>query len=149
VGKRNRKKFIGWPHWLFDLRICWIVGASLLCGCRSQLSDRLQSGQVLSWYGLQGRWVGEVTPAATSCGSATKGLMTIGGRGFAFDPFQGTTVVHGDVADDGRLNGKLARVGPGHQDLSITFNAVASTPDAINGMLQSGRCRWNVALHRG
>jgi hypothetical protein len=75
--------------------------------------------------------------------------MTIGQRGFAFDPFQSTAVVHGDVADDGHLKGKLVRAGPDHRDLSIVFDAVASRPDAIDGKLQSGRCRWNVELRRG
>jgi hypothetical protein len=75
--------------------------------------------------------------------------MTIGEHGFAFDPFQSVVVVHGDLADDGRLTGKLARVGPDHRDLSIVFDAAASPHNTIDGMLVSGRCRWRVALHRG
>ncbi|HEY7579427.1 MAG TPA: hypothetical protein VH855_17675 [Acetobacteraceae bacterium] len=149
LGKRNRKKIPERSGWRPCLRICGILGVGFVCACRSELSDMLQSGQVLSWYGLQGRWIGEVTPTVTSCGSPTEGLMTIGERGFAFDPFQSTAVVHGDVADDGHLKGKLVRAGPDHRDLSIAFDAVASTPDAIDGMLQSGRCRWTVELRRG
>jgi len=75
--------------------------------------------------------------------------MTIGEHGFAFDPFQGAAVVRGDVAKDNRIVGKTVRTGPGHQDLSITFEGTATTADTIDGLLLSGRCRWTVALHRG
>jgi len=75
--------------------------------------------------------------------------MTIGEHGFALDPFQGAAVVRGDVSEDGHLVGKLVRTGPGHQDLSVTFEGRGSTADTIDGLLQSGRCRWTVALHRG
>jgi hypothetical protein len=75
--------------------------------------------------------------------------MSIGHRRFAFDPFQGTTVVRGELSDGGHLDGKLVRQGPDHQDLSISFEAMAAGNDAINGTLQSGRCHWTVTLRRG
>ena len=75
--------------------------------------------------------------------------MSIGDKGFALDPFQSTTVVRGELRDGGHLNGKLVRQGPDHQDLSISFEAMAAGNDAINGTLQSGRCHWMVTLHRG
>jgi hypothetical protein len=149
VGKKNQKKILrNIPSPTYRLT-CWPLWLLLAGSCHSELSDTLQSGRVLSWSGLEGRWVGEVTPAAGSCGHTTKGLMTIGRHGFAFDPFQGAEVVRGDAATDGRLVGKLDRTGPGRQDLSITFEGTASTASTIDGVLQSGRCRWTVALHRG
>ena len=146
VGKKNQKKILAY---LSSHPTCWLLCLLLVGGCRGGLSDALQSGGVLPWNGLEGRWVGEVTPAAASCGPATKGLMTIGEHGFALDPFQGAEVVRGDVTKDGRLVGKLVRTGPGHQDLSVTFEGTASKVNTIEGLLQSGRCRWTVTLHRG
>ncbi len=148
VGKKNQKKILAHPR-SSDRTAWWLLWLLLVGGCHSELSDALQSGQVRSWNGLQGRWVGDVIPEAGSCGVATKGLMTIGEHGFAFDPFQGAEVVRGDVGKDSRLVGKLVRAGPGRQDLSITFEGKASTSDTIQGLMQSGRCRWTVALHRG
>ena len=121
----------------------------LLVGCEGDLGERLQSGQVLALQGLQGRWVGPVVPADPNCGSSTQGLMSIGENGFGFDPFQSTTVIRGEVTKDGHLSGKLIRQGGDHQNLSITFEGVASRSEAINGTLLSSRCRWTVALHRG
>ena len=145
VGKKNQKKILA----IVPLFPVFATSLLLTGGCHSELSDALQSGRVLSWNGLEGRWLGDVTPAAASCGPATKGLMTIGEHGFAFDPFQGSEVVRGDVAKDNRIVGKLVRTGPGHQDLSINFEGRASTANSIEGLLQSGRCRWTVALQRG
>jgi hypothetical protein len=71
--------------------------ATTLAGCHGDLGDRLQSGQVLDWHGLQGRWAGPVVPTDPTCGSTTQGLMTIGVKNFGFDPFQGTTVIQGEV----------------------------------------------------
>ncbi len=76
--------------------------------------------------------------------------MSIGGKGFGFDPFGSTTVIRGEVSDDGHLSGRLVRQGADHQDLSISFDAMgAAATDAISGTLQSGRCRWTVTLRRG
>ena len=58
-------------------------------------------------------------------------------------------MVRGDLGDDGHLSGRLIRQGADHQDLSISFEGMAAGTDAINGTLQSGRCRWTVTLHRG
>jgi hypothetical protein len=149
VGKNNQKKILPNIPSPPDRAASWLLCLLLLGGCHSELSNALQSGEVHSWNGLEGRWVGEVTPAAGSCGPTTKGLMTIGEHGFAFDPFQGAEVVRGDVAKDTRLVGRTVRTGPGHQDLSVTFEGTASTANNIEGLLQSGRCRWTVALHRG
>jgi hypothetical protein len=149
LGKKNQKKVLVPSATGPRLRTCWLCCAVLVWGCHSELSDRLQGGEVLSWYGLQGRWVGAVTPAETTCGPTTEGLMTIGAHGFAFDPFQSTAVLSGDVSDDGHLSGKLVRQGPDRRDLSLAFDGAATGHGAINGTLQSGRCRWKVTLHRG
>lgn len=148
MGKRNQKKILA-GSLMCHRPILTILYVLLAGGCHSRLSDGLQSGKVLAWSGLEGRWVGEVTPAAAACGPAAKGLMTIGEHGFALDPFQGAAVIRGDVSEDSRLVGKLVRTGPGHQDLSVIFEGKASTADTIDGLLQSGRCRWTVTLHRG
>jgi len=84
-----------------------------------------------------------------NCGSTTPGLLTIGEKGFGFDPFQSTTVLYGSVSADGRLKGALTRPGGDRQNLTISFEGIASGEDAIGGTLQSGRCRWTVNLHRG
>jgi hypothetical protein len=149
LGKKIQKKILAFFGPGHRLRICWAFCAALVWGCHSELSDRLQGGQVHSWHGLQGRWAGAVTPAEGTCGPATEGLMTIGPRGFAFDPFQSTAVISGDVTDDGHLSGKLVRQGPDRRDLAIAFDGMATARDAIDGTLQSGRCRWRVTLHRG
>jgi hypothetical protein len=126
-----------------------LILVPLLAGCSGDLGERLQSGQVLAWHGLQGRWVGSVVPVDPACGSTTEGLMSIGEKGFGFDPFQSTTVIQGTVSSDGHFSGKLARQGAEHQNLSIGFEATATGSDAIDGTLQSGRCHWTVTLHRG
>lgn len=120
-----------------------------LAGCGGDPGERLQSGRVLALLGLQGRWVGPVLPMDPACGSATQGLMSIGDKGFGFDPFQSTTVIQGEVGKDGRLNGSLARLGSDHQNLLITFEGAASGSETISGTLQSGRCHWSVTMHRG
>lgn len=147
TGQGKKKKVLGRPtaRQTYALLCCLLVCG----GCHSELSDKLQSGQTLSWYGLQGRWVGSVTPVDASCGPTTKGLMTIGEHGFAFDPFQSTQVIRGDIGERNQLFGKLALTGPEHQDLSLVFAGTAATADAIEGSLQSGRCHWTVTLHRG
>ena len=147
LGKGKKKKVLVCPtaRQTYALLCCLLVCG----GCHSELSDKLQSGQTLSWYGLQGRWVGSVTPVDASCGPTTKGLMTIGEHGFAFDPFQSTQVVRGDIGESNQLFGKLVLTGPEHQDLSLVFAGTAATADAIEGSLQSGRCHWTVTLHRG
>jgi len=131
--------------------VCAAVTIVLVIGCEGDVGERLQSGHVLAWHGLQGRWVGPVVPADKSCGPATQGLMSIGSKGFGFDPFQSTTVIHGEVGKDGRLIGSLNRQGADRQDLSVSFEASASAAGAetIDGTLVSGRCRWTVTLRRG
>jgi len=133
-------------HWAAIVGLLLIVA---LAGCGADPGERLQSGRVLALSGLQGRWVGPVLPTDPNCGSPAQGLMTIGDKGFGFDPFQSTTVIQGDVGKDGRLSGSLARLGSDHQNLSITFDGAASISETINGTLHSGRCHWSVALHRG
>ena len=123
--------------------------AVLLLGCGSDLGEPLQSGRVLSWVGLQGRWVGTVVPTENACGPTTEGLMSIGKREFGFDPFQSTAVIRGELGDDGRLSGRLVRQGGDHSGLSLSFEGSAEGSEVIRGTLQSGRCRWTVVLHRG
>jgi hypothetical protein len=124
-----------------------------LNACNNEVADRLQSGRVLSFLGLEGRWVGPVTPQAENCGQPTKGLMTVDRKTFSFDPFEGTTVIEGTVSDDNHFDGALSRPGPDHQVVSITFSGSVAQSDAggdgINGRLESGRCSWAVDLKRG
>jgi hypothetical protein len=146
MGKTFLIKFLcrqlGWlaPYALLTL---------LTTGCETDVAEKLQSGKVLPWYGLQGRWVGSVTAGDASCGSSTRGVMTIGGGNFGFDPFQSTTVIQSTVGRDGQLSGTFIRQDTHHQPISITFNATATGGEAITGDLVSGRCRWAVALRRG
>ena len=143
LGKKNQKIILGAGFAVYPL----LLVTPLAC-CHGELSERLQSGQVLAWDGLQGRWAGPVVPEAANCGPPAQGLMSIGKKGFAFDPFQGTTVITGDATPDGHLKGRLERQNSDRLDLSITFEGVGPTPDVINGTLQSGRCRWTVTLRR-
>jgi len=123
-----------------------------LTSCQGDLGERLQSGRVLAWAGLQGRWAGDVVPVQPSCGAPTHGLMSIGSKTFGFDPFEGAEVIQGVVTTDGRLTGVLQRQGGDHQDLSLRFEASASQPISANttitGRLASGRCQWAVTLRR-
>src|SRR5271165_1149907 len=149
VGKRNLKKILWCRRGRFWMTVCGLLVSVLTGACEADLGERLQSGQVLAWHGLQGRWVGPVVPTERACGPTTQGLMSIGERGFGLDPFQSTTVIRGELGNDGHLSGGLVRQGAGHQDLSITFEGMAAGSDAISGTLQSGRCFWTVTLHRG
>ena len=126
----------------------------LLCsGCSGDPGERLQSGRVLPWMGLQGRWAGTITPTLPACGPLTTGLMSIGPKTFAFDPFQSTTVIQGDIDPAGHLRGALGRAGPGHDEIGIEFigsgQRAVDGVETINGTLSSGRCEWTVSLHRG
>jgi hypothetical protein len=130
-----------------------IALALVVTGCHEDIGEPLQSGRVLSWEGLQGRWAGDVVPVHPSCGTASHGLMSIGSKTFGFDPFGGTEVIQGAVTADGRLTGVLQRQGGDHQNLSLSFEASASQPisatTTISGTLTSARCQWTVTLHRG
>lgn len=138
---------------IFSQSVCTTLILALIAGCGGDMGERLQSGRVLALHGLQGRWVGPVVPQDKSCGPVAQGLMSIGEKGFAFDPFESTTVIQGVVGKDGRLTGDLARLGPDHQNLSVSFEGSASADgsdtEAIEGAVVSGRCHWKVTLHRG
>jgi hypothetical protein len=146
MGKRNQKKIL--EHFRKPFLAPMLL-AALMGGCNEDLGEPLQSGRVLAWQGLQGRWVGPVVPIDDTCGVATHGIMSVGENGFGFDPFQSTTVIRGLLVPDGHLSGRLVRQGTDRQDLTISFDAEAAGVDVINGTLQSGRCRWTVTLHRG
>src|SRR5208337_4745591 len=105
---------------IFSRSACAALILVLLTGCDGDVGEGLQSGRVLPWGGLQGRWVGPVAPVDPSCGLEAHGLMSIGDRTFGFDPFQGTMVIHGVVGEDGRLTGSLVRQGSQQQGMSIT-----------------------------
>ncbi len=126
-----------------------LASGAVVGSCTADPTGELISGRVMALYGLQGRWVGPVVPSEGSCGRVTQGLMSIGKKGFGFDPFQSTAVINGEISEDGHLQGRLVRQGPDRQDLSLTFDATRQGSDAIAGILQSGRCRWAVTLHRG
>jgi hypothetical protein len=133
--------------------VCVVLFSAFAAGCAKDVAgdvaERLQSGKVMAWDGLLGRWAGPVTPTDQSCGGTTEGLLSIGSDGFGFDPFQSTTVISGKVANDGHLAGTFVRVGSSNQPMSISFDAAPASGDAIRGTLVSGRCHWSVTLHRG
>lgn len=137
----------------FSRRTFAAILLATLTGCHGDLGENLQSGRVLAWEGLQGRWAGDVVPTVPSCGSPGHGLMSVGSKTFGFDPFGGTEVIQGAVTANGRLTGTLQRQGSDHQDLTLSFEASASQPGSaaatITGKLASGRCQWAVTLHRG
>ncbi len=112
----------------------------------------LQSGRTFGMVGLEGRWVGEVLPTVANCGTRTKGLMNIGHGEFAFDPFQSTLVVRGNVIDD-RLAGKLEKLGGEKRIIVMVADAQAiPTPERtwlIRGQVKSGACQWQFELHQG
>ncbi len=149
MGKMNLKNFLVCFPRGYRIAACQLLTLLVAVGCRADLGEPLQSGRVFALHGLQGRWVGPVVPIDRACGPTTQGLMSIGQNGFGLDPFQSTTVIHGEVGDDGHLTGKLVRQGAEHQDISIAFEGNATGSGEINGTLQSGRCHWTVTLHRG
>jgi hypothetical protein len=149
VGKKNLKIFLGHLRMRFWVTVCGTLASGVVGGCEADLSEHLQSGRVLAWHGLQGRWVGPVVPTERACGPTTHGLMSIGERGVGLDPFQSTSVIRGKVSDDGHLSGSLIRQDADHQDHAIVFAGTAAGSDAISGVLKSGRCSWTVTLRRG
>jgi hypothetical protein len=135
------------------MRCFFLVSLFLtVSACGNHAADRLQSGQVMGFFDLEGRWAGPVTPKGEECGRTTTGLMSVGRTTFAFDPFQGTTVINGTVEDDS-LKGSLSRPGNGQQVVSISFSGEArhhdGGEDTIDGELVSGGCSWTVSLKRG
>jgi hypothetical protein len=149
MGKKILKKILDHRQIRLWMTIFGLLASALTGGCGADLGEHLQSGRVLGWHGLQGRWSGPVVPTEVACGPTTHGLMSIGESGFGLDPFQSTAVIRGTVSDGNHLSGKLVRHDAEHQDLSIAFEGMATGSDAISGTLQSGRCRWTVTLHRG
>jgi hypothetical protein len=62
--------------------------------------------------------------------------MSIGEKGFGFDPFVSTVVIRGEVGEDRRLRGSTIHHSVDHQDLALDFEGFAATPDEIDGTLQ-------------
>ena len=140
----------------FQSFFSYVVAAGILLpgiGCgTSDPALVLQSGRVLGLVGLEGRWVGRVSPTGPNCGASFTGLMSVSRDKFAFDPFQNTAIIHGSVVE-GRLTGRLERIGGEHRVSLIELDAQAKTGSDdtgfIQGELKSGPCRWQVELHPG
>lgn len=140
----------------FQRFFSYIVAAGILLpgiGCgTSDPALILQSGRVFGLIGLEGRWVGKVSPTGPNCGASSTGLMSASRDKFAFDPFQSTTIIHGDVVK-GRLTGRLERIGGDHRVSAIELDAQATTGSdgnqSIQGELKSGSCQWHIELHPG
>ncbi len=145
----------------------------LAAGCAT--ADTLVARRTLAIYGYEGRWAGGVKPMTEHCGDPAKGVLTISGSSFVFDPFQGTTVLHGTFeAATGQLSGSYERprggaglpgstggaptgtAGRTKADdgplLTISFIGRAakdmSGMETVKGTLTSGRCSWEVDLER-
>jgi hypothetical protein len=145
----------------------------LATGC--SITDTLVARRTLAIYGYEGRWAGGVSPTVERCGDAAKGVLTLSGSSFVFDPFQGTTVLHGTFdSSTGQLSGSYERprggagvpgntggasggsVGRPKTDdgpvLSISFTGRptkdAAGTERVTGTLTSGRCSWDVDLQR-
>ena len=129
----------------------WLGSALAGCGLPAKLSRNIGTGETVAVWGLEGRWAGPVRSADAACGKESTGLMSVGSGAFAFDPFQGTTVLKGTV-EQGKFRGELTRRGGGNQTLSIVFEGEAARnekrDEVITGKLSSGRCQWNVTLKR-
>ena len=102
--------------------------------------------------GPEGQWVGPVIPVAAECGAPTTGLMSVGRRTFAFDPFGGTAVIHGNLDKTGHLRGAAVSTVAGHDTARMEFAArlqrQSDNKEQILGTINSARCRWSVALRR-
>jgi hypothetical protein len=123
-----------------------------LAACVADPGERLQSGRVLPLAGPAGRWVGPVTPVDADCGLRTTGLMSVGSKTFAFDPFQSTAVLQGKIGPAGDLFGEAVRPISGNRSITIGFLGRIQPPDGVErivGTLTSGRCHWSVVLLRG
>jgi hypothetical protein len=134
-------------------RFLFLAAVALIpAGCDNQAADLLQSGKVVGLFGLEGRWAGPVTPIANNCGQATEGLMTVGRKTFSFDPFQGTTVINGEISPVAHFDGSFSRAISGQKPVSISFTGVALHRDdgamTIEGELTSGHCSWSVSMKR-
>ncbi len=130
-----------------------LILAGVLGGCDipGRISRHIGTGETLPLYGLEGRWAGPVTAEDASCGAPATGLMSVEDGSFAFDPFQGTTVIKG-VIQEGTFSGTLTRPGASKQSLSISFTGRARQDgtgnEVVKGYVASGRCRWEVTLKR-
>lgn len=93
----------------------------LMTGCAGHLSEGSRSGLSLPWDEPGGRWLGQVVPVETDCGSRTTGLMSIGSGNFAFDPFQSTSVLHGKVGPAGDLVGEAVHPVAGSKSVTMEF----------------------------
>jgi hypothetical protein len=126
--------------------------ALLMTACAGDLGEGFQSGRVLALGGAAGRWVGPVIPVESGCGLQMTGLMSIARGSFAFDPFQSTTVLQGNVGPTGDLVGEAVRLVTGNIPITMDFHGQVQKSDGgerILGTLASGRCHWSVALLRG
>ncbi len=140
---RRRFRFRGPVNWAVLL---------VMAACGGDPGEPLQSGRVLSLGGAEGRWVGPVAPVDPNCGPRATGLMSIGTRTFAFDPFQSTGVIRGDVSPSGDFSGNAVRPVPGSTSITMDFVGrlqQAEGVERIVGTLTSGRCHWTVTLLRG
>jgi hypothetical protein len=141
------------PGWRLAVQLAmgWMLMA--LPACNGTIADAMQSGDVIAMGGLNGRWFGPVAPTVDGCTATSTGLMSVGGGTFAFDPFEGTTILDGMVGPGGTLEGHYSRQVGGQAPVSISFSGSA-TPnegggETIHGRLVSGRCSWSVTLNRG
>ena len=89
-ARGNLKIILGEPLRLPCPAVWALLLLALITGCREDLGERLQSGRVLAWHGLQGRWVGSGRPDRACLRRRDTGADVDRGKGFALDPFQST-----------------------------------------------------------
>lgn len=151
LGYVGKVKF---PFFRIISYVSWVGLPLMVFGCGGpDVATVLQSGRVVGLGGVEGRWVGPVSPEVAGCGGATTGLMTVGQGSFGFAPFENTVVIRGAVASDDMFRGMSERVGGDKQVLTIRLAAqmvhVPGAPDRVEGTVASGRCRWHMKLTRG
>ncbi len=105
MGKKNLKIILCHHMLRFRPTARGLLVSLLASACGGDPGEHLQSGRVLGWYGLQGRWIGPVVATDHGCGPTTQGLMSIGEGGFGLDPFGSTAVIRGTISSDGHLSG--------------------------------------------
>ena len=113
----------------------------------------LLSGCVAIPTGLQGRWVGTVTPVSGTCDPASHALLMITPADkppytAMFSPTGGVLTLHGSSDGVDHVTADSDAPGMNHQPYVLRFDATRQA-DTLTGTYLSPRCRANVVLSRG
>ena len=97
--------------------------------------------------GINGRWVGMVTPDAAGC-RASRGVLVAESSRFVFNPSEGVITLRGTISPTGDMEGVYQTLDPDHHPVVFRFDGKLSGKQ-IQGVLTQPGCRASVALQPG